>query len=576
MTRFQPIYDIAELCHRKGLKHTVLCPGSRCAPLTLAFTRHPGIETRTFADERSAAFIALGMAQQTQMPTTLICTSGTAAYNFSPAIAEAFFNQIPLVVFTADRPAEWIAQHDGQTIYQRYIFGKHVKKSFELPQEYEHADSQWAINRIVNEAINLSLQEPQGPVHINAPFREPLYPKQDEITGYSDSVRVIHEGNSNFILSEGAKQTLTEQLHKFNHILVVAGQHDTDHFLIRNLEQFTDSHHVPLVGDVISNLHSSPRNISHADLFLGQASNDVKKSLQPDLLITFGKSVISKNLKIFLRKAAPKEHWHIQPSGNVTDPFQSVTEIFRANPSSFFLFASGIKREDQFVNQKQTNFRDLWEIEERKAVRSVDEFFPQSDLGELELVREVIKALPLNANLHLANSMSVRYANFIGLSEKQKDITVFANRGTSGIDGCTSTVVGHCLASEKPNILITGDIAFFYDRNAFWHNYNLPNLRVVLLNNHGGVIFKMIDGPASLPESDEYFVTKQRLNATYICQEFGMDHLRLDNRRKLKNALKDFFDFDGRTKILELESDIALNKTIFEQLKQKIRKNYEL
>jgi 2-succinyl-5-enolpyruvyl-6-hydroxy-3-cyclohexene-1-carboxylate synthase len=277
-----------------------------------------------------------------------------------------------------------------------------------------------------------------------------------------------------------------------------------------------------------------------------------------------------------LRKSAPKAHWHIQPSGDVTDPFQSVTEIFRANPSSFFLFASGIKRDDQFVNQKQTNFRDLWEIEERKAIRSVEEFFPQTDLGELELVREVIKALPLNANLHLANSMSVRYANFIGLSEKQKDITVFANRGTSGIDGCTSTAVGHCLASEKPNILITGDIAFFYDRNAFWHNYNLPNLRIVLLNNHGGVIFKMIDGPASLPESDEYFVTKQRLNATYICQEFGMDHLRLDNRRKLKNALKDFFDFDGRTKILELESDIALNKTVFEQLKQKIKKNYEL
>src|SRR5687767_1579772 len=172
MNRLQPIYDIAEICYKKGLSNAVLCPGSRCAPLALAFIRHEKIKSKTFSDERSAGFIALGMAQQSHRPTLLLCTSGTAAYNFSPAVAEAYFNQTPLIVFTADRPSEWIAQHDGQTIYQGELFGKHVKKSFQLPQEYEHADSQWAINRIVNEAINLSMEQPRGPVHINAPFRE--------------------------------------------------------------------------------------------------------------------------------------------------------------------------------------------------------------------------------------------------------------------------------------------------------------------------------------------------------------------------------------------------------------------
>ena len=178
--RLQPIYDIAELCARKGLVNAVLCPGSRCAPLTVAFTRHPKITTRTFSDERSAGFIALGMAQQSGSPTVMVCTSGTAAYNFAPSVAEAYFSQTPLIIFTADRPAEWIAQHDGQTIHQSEIFGKHVKESYQLPQEYDHADSQWAINRIVNEAINISLEEPRGPVHINAPFREPLYPERSE------------------------------------------------------------------------------------------------------------------------------------------------------------------------------------------------------------------------------------------------------------------------------------------------------------------------------------------------------------------------------------------------------------
>ena len=176
-SRFQSIYDIAALCAKKGLTQAVLCPGSRCAPLTLAFTRHPDISCRTISDERSAGFIALGISQQTKQPAILLCTSGTAAYNFAPAVAEAYFSKRPLIVFTADRPVEWVGQQDGQTIYQTDIFGKHVKKSYQLPQEYDHADNQWAIVRIVNEAINLSRQEPPGPVHINAPFREPLYPQ---------------------------------------------------------------------------------------------------------------------------------------------------------------------------------------------------------------------------------------------------------------------------------------------------------------------------------------------------------------------------------------------------------------
>jgi 2-succinyl-5-enolpyruvyl-6-hydroxy-3-cyclohexene-1-carboxylate synthase len=206
----------------------------------------------------------------------------------------------------------------------------------------------------------------------------------------------------------------------------------------------------------------------------------------------------------------------------------------------------------------------------------MNEFFPQKDLGEMEIVREIILNLPENCNLHLANSMSVRYANYIGLGTRQKGVKVYANRGTSGIDGCTSTAVGHCLENSTPNVLITGDLAFFYDRNAFWHNYSLPNLRVVLLNNHGGIIFGMIDGPGSLPESEEYFITRQKLNASKLCEEFGFDYLKLDNKRKVKNLLKDFFEFDGRTKILEIESDTGLNRNIFENLKTKIKNSYEL
>jgi 2-succinyl-5-enolpyruvyl-6-hydroxy-3-cyclohexene-1-carboxylate synthase len=571
---YQPIYDIAELCAKKGLKHIVLCPGSRCAPLTLAFTRHPDLSSKTFSDERSAGFTALGMAQQTENPVVLVCTSGTAAYNFAPAVAEAYFNHTPLIIFTADRPSEWIAQHDGQTIYQSEIFGKHVKKSFQLPQEYEHQDSQWAINRIVNEAINLARQQPCGPVHINAPFREPLYPATHETIPVSGNVRVIEEHLTSFELSKHQQERIRRDWLKFNKIAIVSGQLHYDNTLLQSLKAFLNHHEIPVIADVISNLHELEPVIQHSDLFLAQASTELKTTLQPDLLITIGKSLISKNLKLFLRNFSPQAHWHIQPCGTVADTFKSITDVFNATPATFFDFLTSLPRHESFEQLKQLNYCKLWKVEERRMLRCLENFLDE-ELSELELVQEIIQNLPNNSNLHLANSMSVRYANFIGLSVAHTGIKVFSNRGTSGIDGCSSTSVGHALTSTEPHILITGDVAFFYDRNAFWHNYALPNLRIVLLNNHGGSIFNMIDGPASQPEAAEYFITRQHLNAKKLCEEFDFEHLKLDSKRKIKNFLKDFFDFDGKTKVLELETDTHFNKTILENLKQKIKNSYE-
>ncbi len=575
MNPFQPIYDIAPLCAARGLHYAVLCPGSRCAPLTLAFTRYNDIHTRTFSDERSAAFIALGIAQRTKAPSILVCTSGSAAYNFAPAVAEAFFSETPMLILTADRPMEWIGQHDGQTLYQPEVFGKHVKKSFNLPADYFHPDSVWAINRIVNEAINLSLQEPAGPVHINTPFREPLYPRASDQVSFSNTVRTIDQLPPAWQLDVVQKQFLAENLFRFNRVLVVAGQTDSDSRLRTALHAFSEAHQVPVVGDVISNLHPLDNVVRYSDMFLAAAPGAIRESLQPDLLITFGKSVISKQLKLFLRKHKASQHWHIQPGGAVADTFQGVTHIINSTAEEVFAFLATERGGKSFDRQKQQNFGKLWEVEERRVQRVTTNFFPTPELGELEVVAAVMSQLPEDCNLHLANSMSVRYANMIGLAARQKNVSVYANRGTSGIDGCTSTVVGHCLDNSKPNILITGDMAFFYDRNAFWHNYALPNLRVVVLNNHGGIIFNLIDGPSSLPESAEYFVTRQNLTARKLCEEFEFDHLKLDNRRKLNNLLRDFFEFDGRTKVLELESDQSSNRSIFDNFKTKIKNTYE-
>ncbi len=573
--RYQPIYDIAELCARKGVTQTVLCPGSRCAPLTLAFSRHDDITVRTFSDERSAAFIASGIAHQTQSPAILVCTSGSAAYNFAPAVAEAYFQEIPLLVFTADRPKEWIDQLDGQTIRQTNIFGVHVKKSFTLPEDYEHPDAVWFIHRVINEAINLAQEFPKGPVHINAPFREPLYPAKGEKISFSKNLKVIQSNSVAQHISADEVKEFNKRLNGFSKILILAGQNDFDDDLAKAVEKFTQAKHAAVVGDVLSNLHSRQNVIRYSDTFLGSCDEYVKRSLQPELLITFGKSIISKNTKLFLRKYKAKEHWHIQPFDSSADTFQSLTEIIRCNPKEFFKALIPSETEKKFDTQKKENFKLVWEAEEHRTIRSMNSYFKSSSFSEISFVKEFILQLPSRCNLHLANSMAVRYANLVGIEAGKKGIHVYANRGASGIDGCTSTAVGHALCNEAPNFLITGDMAFFYDRNAFWHNYLLPGLHVLVLNNHGGIIFNMIDGPGNVPELNEFFVTEQKLTAQHLCGEYDFEHLHVDSPKKLKNSLKDFFIFNSKTKILEFESEQEGNKEAYQKFKQQIKEGYE-
>ncbi|MTI22790.1 2-succinyl-5-enolpyruvyl-6-hydroxy-3-cyclohexene-1-carboxylic-acid synthase [Fulvivirga sp. RKSG066] len=564
----QPIYNLAEICHRHGIKDVILSPGSRCAPLTLAFARHPEIECKTISDERSAAFIGLGMSQQTKLPTALVCTSGSAALNYAPAIAEAYFQHIPLLVLTADRPPEWIDQYDGQTIRQRDIYGKHVKESYQLPVDLENEESEWHCYRMLSEAINTSLEYPAGPVHINLPFREPFYPQKDQITSYNKAVKVITQTGSRPVLPESELKSLIDRWQNTQRKLIIGGQGSLDDKLASILEQLSATQKVPIIGDILSNLHQVDEVIAHSDVFLGQGKKGLAESLQPNLIVTFGKSTISKNLKLFLRNHPAVEHWHIQPAGSAADTFKSLTEVLHTTPEIFFSKLVETPPNEDFNTQKQENFYHLWVIEERKVRRVRESFFPQESLGEFEIVNEILEKTT-DAHVHLANSMAVRYANFIGLNPNQS-VEVFSNRGTSGIDGCTSTAVGSSMASQKTTILITGDVAFFYDRNAFWHNYDLKHLKIVLLNNHAGGIFRMIQGPADQPELEEFFETRQTLSAKHLAEEFKVHYINCDKRSKLKNQIKEFFESSGPV-ILEIESDSQQNKEILASFKEAYR-----
>lgn len=584
MPPYQSIYDLVETCSKKGVLHAVICPGSRSAPLTLAFANHPNIKCFVVPDERSAAFMAIGISQSTGLPVALVCTSGSAAYNFAPAVAEAFFSNAPLLIFTSDRPPEMIDQLDGQTIRQKNLYGAHVKKYFELPVD-ENKTNDWFVNRTINEAINLATSNNSGPVHINVPFREPFYPQANEPIIFNEG-RIIEQIAPSRQLGLEQVAQLKTKWKSFKKILAVGGQSCYDLKMIATLQSLLKKIQIPIVGELLTNLHPVVNVLQHAELFLGQSPDELKETLRPELLITFGQSIISKNIKLFLRKYPATQHWHIQPDGDYGDTFQHLTTVLRCSPEFFFENIPATEAKETFRNQKQNNYYQLWQAEEHRAIQAKLKYCGEVAGGEFNFVRTLMESLPSRCNLHVANSMSVRYANLVSLSAKQKGIHVFSNRGTSGIDGCTSSAVGHCLANEIPNILITGDMALLYDRNAFWHNYPIPNLRVAVLNNHGGIIFKMIDGPSGRHEVDEYFVTHQALTAKPLAQEFGMEYELIQNSkfkitdsdsglRKWKNAIKHFFEFDGKPKILELESHQTKTVEEFNTLKIIMKKSYD-
>jgi 2-succinyl-5-enolpyruvyl-6-hydroxy-3-cyclohexene-1-carboxylate synthase len=560
--RLQPIYDLADVCAQWGIREVVICPGSRSAPLTLAFVRHGAFRTRIFPDERSAAYIALGMARSTRKPVVLICTSGTAALNFAPAVSEAFFQQVPLLVLTADRPAEWTAQQDGQTIYQESLYGRHVKKALTLPADYTHPDSPWMINRTINEALALSTELPHGPVHINVPLREPLYPTAGETFQTSAKVRVQKHISPDYQLAESQLTALRHKLGDFGRILVVAGQHAMDRTLREAVARFVEESKAVLVGDILSNLHAIPENIRLADNFLPFATDAQKKALQPDLLITFGQSIISKQVKLFLRQYPARAHWHIQEAGPVADPYQSVDTIIRCAPSFFFQCLTGKGR---------TDFSEAWRDRESRTQSAIASFLAGGTRHELGVVHDTLASLPAGTHLHLANSMVVRYANFIGLSPHQAEVEVFSNRGTSGIDGCTSSAMGHALTSDNPQVLMTGDMAFLYDRNAFWHNYNYPALKSLVLNNHGGIIFNMIDGPGSVPEAQEYFVTRQHQSARTVAEEYGHVYHHATESSYQKELVTRLLQEQTKPGVLEFESSQEWNVKVFQEFKKEIQ-----
>ncbi len=550
------IYQVPAILHKHDIKRVVLSPGSRNAPLTISFARHAAFEKYIIPDERSAAFVALGMAQTLNAPVVLVCTSGSAALNYAPAVAEAYFSNTPLLILTADRPPEWIDQQDGQTIRQQNLFGNHVRASFQLPVDTTHPDGAWEFSRKLNEAVH-ACKLHQGPVHVNIPFREPFYPS-DEIA-FDEALPYIAFPKIGGTSPEPFLSEFLKRIPAKVKILCVAGQGAPNEELNDIIPQLG----IPVVCEPLSNLASSSNRIQKQDLFLAKLSEEQQEALKPDLLITWGASVISKSLKQFIRSHKPLQHWHLSDSSQWADTYKSLTGVIQVPPVDFLRSLVDTSYNKNYLNEWTA-------LEEKASAYASAQLDKSQDLTELNAFNTVLQYLSPDHYVHVANSMPVRYLNLLGFPNNEA-LQVFCNRGTSGIDGAVSTAMGCALSTDKTVVLLTGDMSFFYDRNAWWHNYICPNLKVIVFNNHGGGIFRIIDGPKGQPELEEYFVTRQKLTARHLANEFDLNYFHANNYDALKSQLHKLLNTSTQPSVLEIETNGQEDVAAFHSFKQQFK-----
>jgi 2-succinyl-5-enolpyruvyl-6-hydroxy-3-cyclohexene-1-carboxylate synthase len=571
--RQQILERVADICVRLGVEQFIIAPGSRSAPLVSALARRPELALRVVIDERAAGYVALGIAQQRHKPVGLVCTSGTAALNFAPAVTEAFYQQVPLLVFTADRPPEWIDQQDNQAIHQPHLYEPHILGSFAFPGEITHPDTQWHAERMIAQAIHLTLFPVAGPVHVNFPLREPIYPGAPTLDQPATAHKLIQLTPTRPQLSEASWDELLRQWRQARRKLIVAGMHTADNHLRRALQQLGADPSVAVIADITANLYPDGTTFHHADLILGMRNPNLIKQLCPDLVVSFGGQAVSKYLKQLLRQHPPRALWQLQPSGSAPDTFQSLTQILPMAATNFF--GELVSRTTAAHTQEPTvaqaaPYAGLWSVLEDSATRALHAFLQQCAFGEFKAVYQVMGALPANSHLQLGNSMPIRYANFIAHLPNMGQVQVNANRGASGIDGTVSTAVGAALATEQLTTLIVGDLAFFYDRNGLWQERLPANLRIVLLNNHGGGIFDIIEGPNKLaaPLQQRFFLTPHQLTARRTAEDHGLDYFLAESKPALSALLPEFFAQRSRPAILEIESELAINTQVFNQFRQ--------
>ncbi|MCS4304219.1 2-succinyl-5-enolpyruvyl-6-hydroxy-3-cyclohexene-1-carboxylic-acid synthase [Chryseobacterium sp. BIGb0232] len=530
------IQILAHLLQQYGIADVVISPGSRNAPLAIHFSEIDNFNCYSIVDERSAAFVAMGMAKSEKKPVAITCTSGSAVVNYYPAVTEAFYQNIPLLVLTADRPTDFIDIFDGQTIRQKDVFHQHSYGDFQLLEDSkENAED---INfDTIKKAIELCFEK-QGPVHINIPLEEPLYELVSELPTFPTVEKTIKHKDYEI------PSNLIAEWHTSQRIMLLVGTRDYSPELENQLTQLVKNHSVVVLSEANSNLYHE-KFFRHIDRYIFNFTEEDYKTYAPDLLITVGQNVVSKKVKQFLRSARPKQHWHLDEVWQ-PDTYFSLTEKIEVKPEVFF------SKLLKFINLEPRPYFNLWDVLRDKKDAKHQQFLNTVEFSDFYFFNKASQTVPENYNIHFTNSSAIRYAQLFDFGKRK----MYCNRGTSGIDGSTSTAMGFAIKNANPTLLITGDLSFFYDINGLWNQYIPPFVRIMIFNNGEGNIFKIIPGPGNANPNtlDEFIATKHRKNAEHLAKHFGFSYIKVEDELTLDRVLENFFKPDAQPKILEVNT----------------------
>lgn len=541
---------VLTLTHALGDIDAVISPGSRNAPLSIAFNRRESGANFVVVDERSAAYFALGIAQKTQKPVALICTSGTAVLNYMPAVAEAYYQQISLLVITADRPEAWIDQEDSQTIRQRDVMRNIVKASFQLPKD-ESEESLWHANRIANNALSVAQKGRKGPVHINVPLAEPLYKLAD------DNGEYIQRTIAAPAVKGDCPSEVLSIFERSRKVMILGGFSLPCDKLQQNLETICQHKNgIVVVAEQLSNVKPGRKIINCAERLFSSITEEEAELFKPDLLITFGGSLVSKSAKLFFRKHKPDFHFNVNFSDVLADTFGTLSHQIEMSMQDFT--ASVAKQVNADCNRRDNNkedlFADLFTDRNLALERKFETEHETTNWNEREIFNILTKSLPDDSDLHLSNGLSVRLGQFFSC---KKNIRYFANRGTSGIDGSTSTAAGFAAKKAQTSdfsftTLITGDLSFLYDSNALWNKHLPDSFKIIVINNNGGGIFRNLKGPSDLEEMREYFETPHSVNIAQLACAYGVNYAKATDKVSLNEALSKVYSPESKCSVLEI------------------------
>ena len=515
----QNVNILTALLVRHGVCHAVVCPGSRNAPIVHNFNECPDISCYPVTDERSAGFYALGMMQALHMPVVICVTSGTALLNLAPAVAEAYYQHQPLIIISADRPAPWIDQLDGQTLPQPGALARFVSKTVSLPE-----DDVWYCSRLVNEALLDATADNARPVHINVPISEPLFSFDVPILpNVRQIIRSSPTPDYDCLHSEFMDGLLAAK-----RPMIVFGQTNPHNFDKSGVD-FLFSH-VIVLHESLSDFPS----VSHFDEVIAAGGIE-----PPDYIVYVGDTIVSKRLRYFLRSDDKAVTWRISLSGDVEDTFQNLRGIIVGDPE--FVLQS-LSNKISRMSFHASDYRRQWLAALKKVAVHAADYEP--DYSQMAAVKYFEANIMPDVVVHYANSSAIRLANIYARHY------VWCNRGVNGIEGSLSTAAGFSVVTSKKVFCVIGDLSFFYDQNALWNQNLCENLRILLLNNGKGGIFNLLSGLDQSPARDRLVSASHATSAEGICRQCRVEYLRAENMEQMQNGINTLLCIESTRPVL--------------------------